>query len=120
MIVDCHCHLTNKRLYNEYKAKSYATKIITIRPIKILGQDMEVSNNEEQFYELLMDKDDLFGIECIEYGENIEEQLERIQKRLETCKKIIGLKLYVGYQHFYANDPKIFEVYKFAKKIIWW
>lgn len=115
-IVDCHCHLTNKRLYDEYKEKSYATKIISIRPIKILSNDMEVSTSENWFYELLKEKDDLYGVECIEYGEDIKAQLQRISGRMENCKKIIGIKLYVGYQHFYANDPEIFDVYKFAKK----
>jgi len=46
----------------------------------------------------------------------LKQQLERIQKRIKTCKKIVGLKLYIGYQHFYANDPEIFDVYTFAEK----
>ncbi len=115
-MVDCHCHVVTKRLYNEYKEKSQADKSICIRTIKILSQDMEAKNPEDAFYELLAEKNELFGVECIEYGEEIAPQLERIQKRLASCKKIVGLKLYVGYQHFYANNPEIFDFYRFAEK----
>ncbi len=115
-IVDCHCHVITKRLYNEYRERSHATKSICIRTIGILSQDMEANNSESSFYELLAEKKELFGVECIEYGQDIKKQLNRIEKRKANCKKIVGLKLYTGYQHFYPNDPEIFEVYKFAEK----
>lgn len=114
MIIDCHCHANTEKLYKQYKEKANCDKTICIRAIKKLINNVDVDKNEEEFYELLSNHNNLYGVECIDYDEDIEFQLSRIKSRLKNYKKIIGLKLYPGYQYFYPTDKKLFPVYKFA------
>ncbi|MBI1984617.1 MAG: amidohydrolase [Candidatus Wildermuthbacteria bacterium] len=42
--------------------------------------------------------------------------IEHIQELIELLKtkKIVGVKMYTGYEHFYPNDSKLYELYRFC------
>ncbi|MBI2113233.1 MAG: amidohydrolase family protein [Candidatus Wildermuthbacteria bacterium] len=42
-----------------------------------------------------------------------ESQLQELKELLQT-KKIVGVKLYTGYEHFYPSDPKLHGLYQFC------
>lgn len=116
MIIDCHCHANTHKTYSQYIKKTHAKKTICIRELTRLVNDVGVNDVEESFYDLLKNHDNLHGIEEVEFGKDIEDQLKRIKKRLLSCKKIVGLKLYPGYEYFYPNNKKLFKVYRFAQE----
>ena len=47
---------------------------------------------------------------------DIQEQLNNITDYLKITNKIVGLKLYPGYQHFYPTDTVCEPIYEFAEK----
>jgi predicted TIM-barrel fold metal-dependent hydrolase len=116
MLIDCHCHANTPKLYNQYKIKSRADKTILIRESKRLINDTDVNSTEDTFYKLLKDNNNLYGIEVVSFYENIYKQLIRIKRRLNMCNKIIGIKFYPGYEHFYPNNKRLYKAYKFAEK----
>jgi predicted TIM-barrel fold metal-dependent hydrolase len=109
MIIDCHVHTVNEEIYNQYMKKTHADISIYIRDYSRPGTD-------ELFYSLINDKENLYGVEYIDYYKGIEEQLNRIKERLNECKKIVGIKLFPGYYPFYPSDELMYPVYEFAEK----
>lgn len=108
-IIDCHTHLQNKELINEYfkNREGYA---ITLKALdSLIGNGDEIYSIDEF--------DNIFLCECIDAFSDItiEEQLLNIKKKLNKYK-IIGIKIYLGYQPIFANDKKLMSVYKFCEE----
>ncbi len=107
-IIDCHTHLQTKELINEYNLNgNYA---ISIKALKSL------IGNGNKFYRAVNDFDNIFIVECIDANKSIRKQLNKIEKRLKRINKIVGIKIYLGYQSIYANDEKLYPIYYFALK----
>lgn len=51
----------------------------------------------------------------IDYNDSISEQTERMISYLKN-KKVVGVKFYLGYQKYHANDPKLQPIYKFCEE----
>lgn len=108
-IFDCHCHFVEKKDFELYKKTANATKFLNIRstnnPNLIKPYNFETFKNEK----------DMFFTESVDLY-NLEQELARVEKNLKNNNRIIAIKIYLGYQSFYANDEKIFKITKLAQK----
>lgn len=88
--IDTSLLITNKRLSNEGASMEEGIEINKKYPqIKIIGN--------------------------VDFAILDEAQIEKIKKYLST-KKIVGVKFYLGYESFYANEPKLHSIYEFCQK----
>ena len=108
-IVDCHMHALTKDEFNLYKKTSCADKHINIRGLYI--DEMLDPYDFEEF----IDNEDIYFLDSVDL-EHVDEELEKIKKDLEVYPRILGIKIYLGYQKYYANDEKVFKVVEFASK----
>lgn len=108
-IIDCHTHIQTKELAEEY-FKNRTGYAITMKALDTL------IGNGNQVYEM-QEFNNIFLCECIDVfsNETIEAQLLRIEANLKKYK-IIGIKIYLGYQPIFADDSKLIPVYQFCKK----
>lgn len=107
--IDCHVHFLNKKDYEIYKKTACADKVINIRGINI--EEMLKPYRFEDF----ADCSDMYFLDSVDLN-HVDESLKNIEKDLIDYKNIIGIKIYLGYQKFYANDRRIKEVAEFASK----
>ena len=56
----------------------------------------------------------LIPVGRIDYNNSINEQIEKTRGYLQN-KKIVGVKFYLGYQKYHANDSKLHPIYKFCQ-----
>lgn len=108
-IFDCHCHFVDKKDFECYKKTAIATKFLNVRSIN--------SENLTKPYkfETFEDEKDMFFTEAIDLY-NLEEELIRVEENLKNNNRIVAIKIYLGYQSFYANDERIHRVAELAKK----
>ena len=109
LIFDCHLHALTKEDFEIYMKTACANKFINIRGLFI--DEMLDPYNFEEFIE----NDDMYFLDSIDLN-NIDEGLENIKEDISKYPRILGNKIYLGYQKYYANDKKIDEVVKFAEK----
>lgn len=108
-IVDCHLHVLKQEEFELYKKTACANKFINIRGLYI--DEMLDPYNFEEF---INDKN-MYFIDSIDLN-NTDDELKKIENDLNKYGRIIGIKIYLGYQKYYANDKKIFKVAEFANK----
>ncbi len=108
-IIDCHTHLQTNKLAKEYFSNRSGFAIVIKALDSLIG-------NGNQIYKTIEKFDNLFLCECIDAFSNnsIESQLEKIEKKLKK-NRVIGIKIYLGYQPIFADDERLFPVYQFAK-----
>lgn len=106
-IIDCHLHVLNKQDFEMYKKTACANKFINIRGINI--EEMLKPFKFEDFIDL----ENMYFLDSINLN-NVDDELIRIANDLKKYPRILGIKIYLGYQRFYANDKKIMRVAKFA------
>lgn len=102
MITDIHTHIYSELTYQAYfsKGNGQITKAIVMHWYK------------ESFEELLNfagTKNNLFITGTVDMNGGVEKQLTNLRSLLQE-KKIVGIKLYPGYQYFYASDPKVYPI----------
>jgi len=108
MIIDIHTHIYNEETYKTYfaKAKNRISKVLVMAWY-------------EEDFKVLLDfaagKNNVFLAGTVDVEKNIEEQL-RILEKLFQEKRVIGIKLYPGYQYFYPSDEKIFPIAELCQK----
>lgn len=120
MIIDTHTHISCERDYQEYlaRANGKVAKIFSIyfwsmeppdntgRMVKIgLGDVLEFAKGKENF----------FIVGAVNMDEDISVQITALEELLET-KKIVGVKLYPGYQHFYPSDQKVYPIAELCQR----
>lgn len=109
LIFDCHLHALTKEDFEIYMKTACANKFINIRGLFI--DEMLDPYNFEEFIE----NDDMYFLDSIDLN-NIDEGLENIKEDISKYPRILGIKIYLGYQKYYANDKKIDKVVKFAEE----
>jgi uncharacterized protein len=101
MIIDTHTHIYNEKTYREYLAKTEKVeKIITLAWYE---------DNLEEVLSFADKKDNLYLVGMVDMEKDINSQLVKLRKLFQE-NKIIGLKLYPGYQYFYPSDKKVYPV----------
>ena len=108
-IVDCHMHVLNKDEFNIYKKTACADKVINIRGLYI--DEMLDPYDFNDF----IDEDNMFFIDSVDLTD-VDNELEKIKKNLKNYPHIIAVKIYLGYQKYFANDKRIFKIAEFASK----
>lgn len=106
-IVDCHMHALTKEEFNLYMKTACADKYINIRGLYI--DEMLDPYNFEEF----IDNDNMYFIDSVDL-DDIDNELIKVEKDLNKYPRIIAVKIYLGYQKYYANDERIFKVAEFA------
>ncbi|MEG2014294.1 MAG: amidohydrolase family protein [Clostridia bacterium] len=119
MIIDCHTHIQNKKLANEYFSKGlnvdYAICMNDILRAGDNGMFEYTSiSNGSAFYKTIYGDNRLLMCEYIDAFADIEKQLVRLSKMLRVNAKIVGVKIYLGYQPIRADDTRLFPVYQFC------
>jgi len=109
MIIDIHTHIDKEKIYQQYlkKSKNKVAKILVMEWLK--------SKDLEGLIRFVESKKNLFVAAAINFNKDISQQLESREKLFKE-NKIIGIKLYPGYQHFYASDPKIYPIATLCQK----
>lgn len=108
-IFDCHCHFVEKKDFELYKKTANATKFLNIRSINHPNLVKPYS------FDIFKDEKNMFFTESVDLY-NLEKELIRVEENLKNNNRIIAIKIYLGYQSFYANDEKIFKVTELAEK----
>ncbi len=108
-IVDCHMHALTKEEFSLYMKTSYADKYINIRGLYI--DEMLDPYNFEEF----IDNDNMYFIDSVDL-DNVINDLIKVEKDLNKYPRILAIKIYLGYQKYYANDKRIFKVVEFANR----
>lgn len=106
-IIDCHTHLQTPELVEEY-FKNRSGYAISIKALDSL------IGNGNNFYKVAKFKN-IFICECIDITKSIFNQLNEIKNNIKKYK-IIGIKIYLGYQPIFANDDRLIPVYNFAQE----
>lgn len=108
---DCHTHLQTQELIDEYFSMydvDYAIAIEALNRAGAIGYNVD-------FWNLFKNKNhNVVQLACIDVEKDIAKQLKEIAKRIKDGYRIVGLKIYLGYQSIFADDPKLFAVYDFA------
>jgi len=108
-ILDCHCHFVTLEDFALYKKTSSANQFLNIKSIH-----HEVLVGIYNF-DTFRDVEDMYLTEAVDLY-NLEEELLRVERNLKKINKIVGIKIYLGYQPFYANDEKIRKVTELANQ----
>ena len=108
-IVDCHMHVLTKSEFDSYKKTACANKYINIRGLYI--DEMLDPYDFEEF----IDNDNMYFIDSVDL-DDINNELDKIEKDINQYQRIIAIKIYLGYQKYYANDKRIFKIVEFANK----
>ncbi|MEK7612858.1 MAG: amidohydrolase family protein [Patescibacteria group bacterium] len=105
-MVDIHTHIFNEQSYADYKRRTggRVEKALTIHYPKDFTQKSYPPFPFETLLEFAKDKSDLAVIASVDLEGEISPQIERFEKLFDE-KKIVGLKLYPGYQHTFVSQP---------------
>ncbi|MFA5871550.1 MAG: amidohydrolase family protein [Parcubacteria group bacterium] len=118
MIIDTHTHIFSEKAYNEYldKAKGRVSKVLAISFALDPGKDRGIKNYKlENLLAFAATKENLYVVAAINITKDIPKQLTKIKKLFQQ-KKVAGIKLVPGYQHFYPSDKKIYPIAKLCEK----
>jgi len=118
MIIDTHTHIFDENVYKSYiaKSKDKIDKILTIHYKVTHNEKGEIEKVKlEDLINFAQSKDNLYTIGSVDVDGDINKQLEFLSGLFEE-KKIFGIKLYPGYQHFYPSDEKIYPVAELCQK----
>ena len=109
IIIDCHMHTITKEEFKVYLKTACASKFINIR-----GLYIDEMLNPYDFEEFI-DNQDMYFLDSVDLN-NLDSELIKIENDLQKYPRILGVKMYLGYQKYYANDIRIFKVVKFASE----
>ena len=106
---DCHIHPITKADYAFYKKSSNASKVLNVRSINNPCVQPPFDFNE------FKDVEEMFFLDSVDLND-VDNELIKVEDDLKNFKRIVGLKIYLGYQPYFANDERVFKVAEFAKK----
>lgn len=105
--IDCHTHIINEKIKNEYFAHTDGYAVVMQFPPSIM-------DNPDTIATVRSDRR-LFLCPAIDLKSPIPPQLDAIYPTLDE-NRIVGLKIYLSYQSGRADDEKLIPVYEFADK----
>lgn len=108
MIIDCHTHIYNEKIYAEYK------KAMAGKKFKAMVLDWKRANSKNIF-EFTESKDNLFYIGTVNMYAGVKSQLKDLEV-LFKGNNAFGIKIYPGYESFYPCDKKVFPIAKLCIK----
>jgi predicted TIM-barrel fold metal-dependent hydrolase len=104
-MIDAHTHIFDEEVYRTYqaRAKGGVEKALTFH---IAPHGTTQYPSLESVLEFAAQKPDLVVVASVDLGGDLQTQAAMLEKLFEE-KKIVALKLYLGYQHVFASDPSI-------------
>ena len=117
-IVDIHTHLYNEARYQSYlkKSKQQIAKIITIHHwLEVLPDNKTADVDLDKLLSFANSKKNLFVIGSVNFSHDIAIQLKKLELTLKQ-NKIVGIKLYPGYQPFYPSDKTVWPIAQLCQK----
>lgn len=105
--IDCHTHIINEKIRDEYFSKTDGYAIVMQFLPKFCND--EIKDNS---IELVKNDGRLFLSPVVDISMPIKPQLDRIEKIID--EKTVGLKVFLSYQTGKANDERLFPMYDFA------
>jgi len=102
-------HVTNRAEFDLYLKTACATHFINIRGIDDCALTCTPPYDTD-LYEIK----NMYFLEAVNL-DDVNNELLRIENELQKYKRIVGIKIYLGYQQYYANDPKVFAVAEFCR-----
>lgn len=114
MIIDVHTHIFNAKSRDSYqkKLKGKDHKVIVLPWFNSASSEFLDLSQLLQFVE---EEANIFAAGSIDMLGDVAKQLQ-FHEELFKEKKIVGIKLYPGYQHFYPNDPKVIPIAELCAK----
>lgn len=108
MIVDTHTHIYLEKDYQDYigKAKERVSIMISLH---------SSSFDLEHIMSFAETKNNLYVVAGFDANDNIKSQLKKFDTYFREGK-IVGLKLYPGYQKFYPSDKVVFGAVELCQK----
>lgn len=108
-IFDCHCHFVEKKDFELYKKTASATKFLNIRSTNNSGLVKPYN------FETFKGEENMFFTESVDLYK-LDTELVRVEENLKNNPKIVAIKIYLGYQKFYANSQEVIKVTELAQK----
>ena len=105
--IDCHTHIFNRQIRDEYFSKTSGYALVMQLPERIM--------KNPDCIQTVMEDDRLFLNPCIDLKSPIMPQLEQIKPNLDKWK-VVGLKIYLSYQKARASDKMLYPIYEFANE----
>ena len=111
MIVDMHTHIYDEEVYQMYmkRASGRVDKILSIYYWGIIGGGRTERFTFEDMLRFAAKKENVYVIAAVNTRHDIPMQLKEIEELLKE-KKVFGIKMYPGYQHFEPSDERVFPV----------
>lgn len=109
--IDCHTHIVTEQIKNEYFSRTDGYALV----LEFL-QKFQAAGYADDSLSTVQSDSRLFYCPCIDISRDIPPQLERIEKMLAVCPRIIGLKIFLTYQRGKADDQRMLCIYDFSRK----
>jgi hypothetical protein len=114
MIIDAHTHVQTKKIWLDYQKKS-KNKIEKVISFAMCNTKFDDWLDVKQLLKFSESEPNIFVVGSIDMDKNISQQIKE-HEILFKNKKIIGIKLYSGYQHFYPSDKSVYPIAKLCAK----
>jgi uncharacterized protein len=114
MVIDCHTHLDDDgggdKLLQSMDEAGIAASIVIA---ETLPEDM---SNAAQVLEAVDESDRLWAIINCVFSKTVE--LSYVEELTEVLQKdrVVGLKFYLGYEEYSANDERLHQLYEYCEK----
>ncbi|OGH18362.1 MAG: hypothetical protein A3F31_00190 [Candidatus Levybacteria bacterium RIFCSPHIGHO2_12_FULL_38_12] len=117
MIIDCHTHLGshNNRDFEADDLLNSMRRAGVEYSLVIANRTRGEGLTTDDVIQITKKNPKLKAIGNIEFDTLDLDQIEKLKGYLKD-RKIFGVKLYLGYEEFYADDPKLSPLYKFCEK----
>lgn len=113
--IDCHTHIVNQEIYDQYLATSAGENYALV--MEFLPH-MTTEALPDHAWDLCDGSEKLFLCPCVDIHRDIPAQLAAIEEKMRArpgCR-VVGLKIFLSYQTGRADDARMLPIYHFAKK----
>ncbi len=115
MIIDMHTHIYNEEMWGSYQKRMGKNKVQKVIVIPWCNNNISDELDTDTLLQFTDKHPELFALGSIDMDGDLKKQLVHYENLLKK-NKIVGIKLYPGYQHFYASDKKVFPIAKLCEK----
>lgn len=115
MIIDAHTHLgRNEHINSSVKELLHSMDEAKIDKALVIAGKLNNHPNEEMYKNLAPHRDRLYGIAAW-HPNDTPYDLDFIEDAIDEGK-VQGVKFYLGYDHWYPNDPNIYKAMNLLQK----
>ncbi len=115
MMIDMHTHIFNQEMWASYQKRAGKNKIEKVIVIPWFNKSIADEPDTEDLLKFTDTDERLFALGSIDMDGDIKKQLA-YHESLFKSKRILGIKLYPGYQYFYPSEKKVYAVAELCAK----